>query len=98
MYINTSYKVLYNAATIANLSVYYISAIDEFPQGGATLYEFHFTDSSIIEIMEKMDLAAQYLKRRNRLVCGRMHCEYKLGKKAHWIVRVGLRLMQRGEL
>lgn len=98
MYINTSYKLLYNAAVAADLDVQRISAIDEFQPNAATLYEFHLGKDSIIDYMDKFQLVIEYLSWRNRLVFGRLSCEFQLGKKAHWIVRVPIRLKQRGEL
>lgn len=97
MYINTSYKLLYNAATVADLDVHRISAIDEFQPTAATLYEFHLGKDSIFDYMDKFQLVIEYLARRNRLVFGRLSCEFKLGKNAHWIIRVPIRLRQRGE-
>lgn len=97
MYINTSYKLLYNAATVADLDVHRISAIDDYPAGAATLYEFHFDASDLLTIMAKFDLLMSYLSRRNRLVFGRISCEFQMKGRRHWIIRVPIRLRQRGE-
>lgn len=97
MYINTSYKLLYNAATAADLDVHRVSAIDDYPAGAATLYEFHLGIDSIIDYMDRFNLLMTYLSRRNRLVFGRITCFYKFGKKPHWVIRVPIRLRQRGE-
>jgi len=98
MYINTSYKMLHNAATVADLTVTRITAIDEYQPMAATLYEFHMDASELLTIMEKFNLMMEYLSRRNRLVFGRISCEFATRGKRHWIIKVPVRLKQRGEL